>query len=157
VSRAEAETIVPTGTKAKRVARNRMQRSVQTQSESRRRLLRLDEIALHIFLSNGQTAAQFAARRFVANAAVQASANSANDVQLSFTHRALQTKQQAIIEQRWMIDSVVFSGLPVGACFASICRRPACRPVHIVRADDTVGVVPRQARSFQAEDDAYVG
>src|SRR5215510_12329313 len=50
-----------------------------------------------------QSATQFAACRFVADAAVEPGAD---DMQLGFTHRALQSEQQAIIEQRRMIDTV---------------------------------------------------
>src|SRR3981081_1343197 len=42
--------------------------------------------------------------RFVADAAVEPCAN---DMQFCFTHGALQSKQQAIIEQRWMIDAII--------------------------------------------------
>jgi hypothetical protein len=61
--------------------------------------------------TNRQAAAQFAASSFVADASVQPSAD---DVQLGFAHRALEAKQQAIVEQRRVIDAVVIANESIG-------------------------------------------
>ena len=61
--------------------------------------------------TDGQAAAQFAAGGFVANAAVQAGAN---DVQLGFAHRALETEQESIVERPRMIHPVVVANERIG-------------------------------------------
>ena len=87
-----------------------------------------------------QTATQFPASGLVADAAVEPGAN---DVQLRFAHRALEAEQQAIVEQRRMIDAVVVADERVG----DAAQFQQAIPIRIV---------PRQARDFQSEDDAHV-
>ena len=53
--------------------------------------------------SDRQAAAEFSARRLVADAAVEASTK---DMELRFAHRALQAEQEAIVEQRRVIHAV---------------------------------------------------
>ncbi len=50
-----------------------------------------------------QSSTQFAARRLVANAAVEAGPQ---DMQLGFAHSALEPEQEAIVEKGGMIDAV---------------------------------------------------
>jgi len=59
----------------------------------------------------GQSAAQLAACGFVANASVQAGVK---DVQLGFAHRAFQAEQQAIVEQRRVINAVGVTNENIG-------------------------------------------
>ena len=89
--------------------------------------------------AHGQAAAQFPASSLVADASVQPCAN---DVQLRFAHGALQTQQQAIVEQRRMVDAVAVANESIGDAAQLQQAIP-------------VGVVPRQARNFQSEDDAH--
>ena len=91
--------------------------------------------------ADGQSAAQFAASGFVADAAIQPGAN---DVQFGFAHRALEAEQQTIVEQRRMIDAIVVANESVGDAAEFEQAIP-------------IGVVPRQARDFQTEDDSHVG
>src|ERR1700756_3880277 len=61
--------------------------------------------------TDGQTAPQFAARRLVANAAIEARAQ---DVQLCFAHSALQPQQQSVIEHCRVIEAVAIADQCVG-------------------------------------------
>ena len=88
-----------------------------------------------------QAAAQFPASGLVADAAVQ---TGTNDVQLRFAHRALQSEQQSIVEQRRMIDAIVVANESIG----DAAELQQAIPIR---------VVPRQARNFQSEHDAHVG
>ena len=88
-----------------------------------------------------QSAAQFAASGFVADAAVEPGAN---DVQFGFAHRTLEAEQQTIVEQRRMIDAIVVANESVGEAAEFEQAIP-------------VGVVPRQARDFQTENDSHMG
>src|SRR5207302_1296051 len=90
--------------------------------------------------TNRQAAAQFSASSLVADATVE---TGANDVQLRFTHRALQTKQQAIVKQRRMVDAVAIADKGVG----NAAQLQQAIPV---------GIVPRQAGDFQAKHDSHV-
>ena len=58
-----------------------------------------------------QSAAQFPASGFVADAAIEPGAN---DVEFGFAHRALQAKQQTIVEQSRMIDAIVVANESIG-------------------------------------------
>jgi len=59
----------------------------------------------------GQTAPQFPTSRLVADATVE---TSTDDMQLRFTHGALQTQQQSIVEQRRMVHTIVVADERVG-------------------------------------------
>ena len=87
-----------------------------------------------------QSPTQFPARSLVADASVQPRAN---DVQLRFAHRALQAEQQAIVEQRRMVDAVVVANESIG----DAAQFQQAIPIR---------VVPRQARNFQPQHDAHV-
>src|SRR6266566_2242571 len=87
-----------------------------------------------------QTAAQFAARSFVANAAVQPGTN---DVQFRFAHGPLETEQQTIVEQCRMIDTVVVSNQSV----SQAAQFEKTIPIRIVA---------RQTRDFKTKDDSYM-
>jgi hypothetical protein len=64
-------------------------------------------------------------------------------VQLSFAHRTFQTQQQAIVEQRRMVDAVV------------VANQRVCHAAEFQQAIP-VGVVPGQARNLQSQHDAHV-
>ena len=85
-----------------------------------------------------QAAPQFAARGLVADAAVQARAQ---DMQLGLAHRALETEQQPVVEQRGMIDAVGIADQRVG------------QAAEIEQAVP-IGVVAGQAGDLEAEHDA---
>src|SRR5262249_45036966 len=87
-----------------------------------------------------QAAAQFSASSLVANASVQAGPN---DVELGFTHRALESQQQSIVEQRRMINAIVVANKSIG----DAAELQQAIPIR---------VVPREARNFQSEHDADV-
>jgi hypothetical protein len=65
-------------------------------------------------------------------------------VQLGFTHRALKTEQQAVVEQRWVIDAIVIADERIGDAAQFQQAIP-------------IGIVSRQAGDFQSEHDAYMG
>src|SRR5450432_786152 len=88
-----------------------------------------------------QAPAQFTASGFVANAAIEAGPN---NMQLRFAHGALQPEQQAIVEQRGMVDAVVVSDKGVGDAAKFQQTIPIC-------------VVSRKTRNFQSKNDTHVG
>ena len=90
--------------------------------------------------AHGQAAAQFSASGLVANASVQAGAN---DVELGFTHRALESQQKSIVEQRRMINAIVVANESIG----DAAEFQQAIPIR---------VVPREARNFQSEHDTDV-
>ena len=61
--------------------------------------------------ANRQATPEFAARRLVANAAIEARAQ---NVQLRFAHGALQPQQQPVIEHRRVIEAVAIADQRVG-------------------------------------------
>ena len=61
--------------------------------------------------ADGQAAPEFAARRLVANAAIEARTQY---VQLCFAHGALQAQQQPVIEHRRVIEAVAIADQRVG-------------------------------------------
>ena len=65
-------------------------------------------------------------------------------MQFGFAHGALQTKQQAIVEQRRMIDAIIVADERIG----DAAEIEQAIPVRIVS---------RQTRDFQPEHDAHVG
>src|SRR5437763_16021842 len=87
-----------------------------------------------------QAAAQFSARGLVADASIQAGPN---DVELGFTHRALESQQQSIIEQRRMINAIVVANESIG----DAAELQQAIPIRLV---------PPEARTFQSEHDADV-
>jgi hypothetical protein len=64
-------------------------------------------------------------------------------MQLGFTHRTLEAEQQAIVEQRRMIDAVVIANQRVG-------------DTAQLQQAIPIGIVARQSGDFQTEDDAHV-
>ena len=60
---------------------------------------------------NWQAAPQFASGRLIADPAVEAGPK---DIEFRFAHRALQSEQEAIIEQRRVINSVGVADQRVG-------------------------------------------
>src|SRR6202023_1102265 len=108
------------------------------------RLIRMKQDLAILFSpdeAHRQSTAQLAACGFVADTAVE---SGANDMQLGFAHRTLEAKQQAIVEQRGVIDAVVVANESIG----DATQFQQTIPVRIV---------PRQARNLQSENDAYVG
>jgi len=87
--------------------------------------------------TDGQATAQFPASCLVADATFQPRAD---DVQLRFTHGALETEQQTIVEQRRMINTVAVTDKSIGEAAEFQQTIP-------------VGIVPGQPRDFQTEDD----
>jgi hypothetical protein len=83
--------------------------------------------------ADGQAAPEFAARRLVANAAIEARAQY---VQLCFAHGALQPQQQPVIEHRRVIEAVAIADQRVG---------------EAGEIDEAIpfGIVAGQARDFQ--------
>src|SRR5271157_6080763 len=61
--------------------------------------------------ANRQASAQFATRRLVANAAVEAGPQ---DMQLGFAHGPLEPEQEAIVEEGGMIDAVGVADQRIG-------------------------------------------
>ena len=90
--------------------------------------------------TDGQATAQFPASCLVADATFQPRAD---DVQLRFTHGALETEQQTIVEQRRMINTVAVTDKSIGEAAEFQQTIP-------------VGIVPGQPRDFQTEDDSYL-
>ena len=88
----------------------------------------------------GKAAAQFTARRLVADAAKQARAQ---DMQLGLAHGALETKQQSIVEQGRMIDAV------------GIADERVSEATEIKQAIP-VGIVAGETGDFEAEHDTDV-
>ncbi len=88
-----------------------------------------------------QATAQGAARGLVANAPVEPRAQ---DVQLRLTHGAFEPEDEAVVEQRGVVDSVGIAdqGIRHGAQ---------------VEEPVPVGVIARQARDLKAEHDAHPG
>ena len=88
-----------------------------------------------------QSSAQFAARRLVANAAVEAGSQ---DIQLGFAHGALEPEEEAIVEKGGMIDAVGVPDQRIG---------------EAAQLDEAmpIGVVARQARDLEPEHEADVG
>ena len=85
-----------------------------------------------------QAAAQLAAGCFVADAAFE---TGAEDVQLGFTHRALESEDQPVVEQGRVVDAVGIADQGVG---------------HTAQIEEAipVGVVAREARDLEAQDEA---
>jgi hypothetical protein len=88
-----------------------------------------------------QAPPQLAAGRFVADAPFEAGAE---DVQLSFTHRALEAEDQPVIEQRRVVHAVGITDQGVG---------------HAAQIQQSipVGVVAREPRDLEAQDNADLG
>src|SRR5499433_2984994 len=88
-----------------------------------------------------QATPQFAARRLVANAAIEARAQ---NVQLCFAHGALQPQQQPVIEHRRVIEAVAIADQRVG---------------EAGEIDEAIpfGIVAGQARDFQTQHEADTG
>src|SRR5947209_664842 len=91
--------------------------------------------------ANGQATPEFAARRLVANAAIEARAQY---VQLCFAHGALQPQQQPVIEHRRVIEAVAIADQRVG---------------EAGEIDQAIpfGIVAGQARDFQTQHEADTG
>src|SRR5437588_615697 len=91
--------------------------------------------------ADGQAAPEFAARRLVANAAIEARAQY---VQLCFAHGALQSQPQPVIEHRRVIEAVAIADQRVG---------------EAGEIDEAIpfGIVAGQARDFQTEHEADTG
>jgi len=88
--------------------------------------------------AHGQATTQFAAGRFVANPSLQ---SRAQDMKFCLRHDALQAENQAIVEERRMIDAVAISHQSIG------------NAAQIEQAIP-VGIVACQARDFQSEHDS---
>src|SRR5262249_35287138 len=84
---------------------------------------------------------EFAARRLVANAAIEARAQ---NVQLGFAHGALQPQQQPVIEHRRVIEAVAIADQRVD---------------EAGEIDEAIpfGIVAGQARDFQTQHEADTG
>jgi hypothetical protein len=91
--------------------------------------------------TNRQAAPEFAARRLVADAAVEAGAQ---HVQFRFAHGPLEPEQQPVIEQRRVIEAIGIADQRVG------------EPGEVDQAIP-FGIVARQARNFEAEHEADTG
>src|SRR5499433_1041468 len=91
--------------------------------------------------ANRQATPEFAARRLVANAAIEARAQ---NVQLCFAHGALQPQQQPVIEHRRVIEAVAIADQRVG---------------EAGEIDEAIpfGIVAGQARDFQTQHEADTG
>jgi hypothetical protein len=87
--------------------------------------------------AHGETATQFAARRFVADAAEQASPQ---DVQLGLTHRAFQAEHQSVVEHCRVVD-------PIGVADQSVGQAAE------IEQAVPIGVIAGQTRDLQAEHD----
>jgi hypothetical protein len=85
--------------------------------------------------ANGQSAAQLAARRLVADTAVKPGSQ---HMQLRLAHGALEAQKQPVIEQRWMIDPIGIADERIG---------------QSGQFDEAVpiGIVARQPGDFQPE------
>jgi hypothetical protein len=90
--------------------------------------------------SDRQAAPQFPARCLVADPAVEASAK---DIELRFAHRALQPQQEAIIEQRRVINPVRVADQRIG------------QTAQINEAIP-VSIVAGQSRHLKAQNKAHV-
>ena len=84
-----------------------------------------------------ETATQFAPRRFVADAAEQASPQ---DVQLGLTHRAFQAEHQSVVEHCRVVD-------PIGVADQSVGQAAE------IEQAVPIGVIAGQTRDLQAEHD----
>jgi hypothetical protein len=89
--------------------------------------------------ADGQAATQFAASCLVADASIE---SSADDVQFGFTHGALETEQEAIVEESGMVDTVAVSNEGVGEAAEFEQAIP-------------VSVVASKAGNLDAKDDAH--
>src|SRR5215469_7973232 len=91
--------------------------------------------------ANRQAAPEFAARRLIANAAIEAGAQY---VQLCFAHGALQPQQESVIEHRRVIEPVAIADQRVS---------------EASEIDEAIpfGIVAGQARDFQTEHEADTG
>src|SRR5213593_4907216 len=89
--------------------------------------------------SHRQFAPQLATLRFVPNTAVEPSPN---DVQFRFAHRPLQAKNQSIVEQCRMVQAIAVADQCIGD------GTKVQQPVP-------VGIVARQPRNLDAQDDPY--
>ena len=88
-----------------------------------------------------QSSAEFATRRLVANAAVEAGPQ---HMQFGLAHGALEPEQQAIIEERRMIDAVGIADQRIGEAAEFDEAMP-------------IGVVAREARDLEPEHEADMG
>jgi hypothetical protein len=86
-----------------------------------------------------QATAQLAAGGLVANATVEAGAE---DMQLGFTHRAFEAEDQPVVEQGRVVHAVSIADQSVG------------QAAQIQEAIPVGGVVAREARDLEAQDDA---
>ena len=87
-----------------------------------------------------KAAAQLTARRLVANSAVEAGTK---DMQLGLAHGALETKQQSIVEQGRMIDTIGIADERVGEAAE-------------IKQAIPVGIIASETGDFEAEHDADV-
>lgn len=87
--------------------------------------------------SHGQTAAQFASLGFIANGAVEAHAQ---NMQFRFGHGAFEPEQEPVVKQPGMVEAIQIADESVG---------------HATQLQQPIpfGIVARDARGFQAEDD----
>ena len=88
--------------------------------------------------AHGQAATQFPAGRFVANSPLE---SRTQDVKFCLRHDAFQAENQAIVEERRMIDAVAVSHQSIG---------------HAAQIEQAipVGIVACQARDFQTKHDS---
>src|ERR687892_32027 len=87
-----------------------------------------------------QASAQFSASSLVANAAIE---TGADDIEFGFAHRALESEQQAVVEQSRMTHAIVIADERVSESAEFQQTIP-------------VGIVARQTRDLQCEDQSDV-